>query len=297
MDRIEDLEAFLAIVENGNQAAAARHLQRSLQSIGRSLTSVERGVGVPLIKRTTRRSDPTEAGLAFYARVKPALAEIESARAEAADLTRALSGRLRVSAPVLFARSFVVPAICEFLTRFPGVEVDLKVSDRPVDLLEAGLDVAVRVRKLSGSTLKSRRLGELRIVVFGAKAYLEKHGRPRHPTDLSSHRCVVRMTDGKDERWPFRIDGRRQAVSVRGRFRTDDTNAIHLAVARGVGLGLTPLWQIRDLIERGVVEIVLQPFEVERMPIYAVLAPTKMQPAKVKLFVDLLSAQFKNSGL
>jgi DNA-binding transcriptional LysR family regulator len=297
MDRIDDLKAFLAIVEKGNQAAAARHLQRSLQSIGRSLTSVERSVGVPLIKRTTRRSHPTEAGLAFYARVKPALVEIESARAEAADLAREPSGRLRVSAPALFARAFVVPAICEFLTRFPGVEVDLKVSDRPVDLLEDGLDVAVRVRRLPGSTLKARRLGELRIVVFGAKTYLEKHGRPRHPVELSSHRCVVRTVDGKDEPWPFRIDGRRRAVQVRGRFRTDDTNAIHLAVARGLGLGLTPLWQIRDLVERGVVEVVLQPFEVDRMPIYAVLSPTRMQPAKFKLFVDLLSTQVRSSGL
>jgi DNA-binding transcriptional LysR family regulator len=102
----------------------------SLQSVGRSLTSVERGVGVSLIKRTTRRSQPTEAGMAFYARVKPALAAIESARAEAADRARELSGRLRVSAPALFARAFVVPAICEFLARFPGVEVELKVSDR-----------------------------------------------------------------------------------------------------------------------------------------------------------------------
>lgn len=297
MDRIEDLEAFLAIVEKGNQAAAGRHLQRSLQSIGRSLTSLEHSVGVPLIKRTTRHSHPTEAGLAFYARVKPALAEIENARAEAADLTREFSGRLRVSAPVLLSRAFVVPAICELLTRFPGVEIDLKVSDRPADLLEEGLDVAVRVRTLPGSTLKARRLGELRIVVFGAKTYFEKHGRPRHPAELSRHRCVVRTIDGKDEPWPFRIDGRRQAIHVHGRLRTDDTYAIHLAVARGLGLGLTPLWQIRDLVDRGAVEVVLQPFEIDRIPIYAVLPPTKIQPAKVKLFVDLLSAQFKSSGL
>ena len=297
MDRIEDLEAFLAIIERGNQAAAGRHLHRSLQSIGRSLTSVERSVGVPLIKRTTRRSHPTEAGLAFYARVKPALAEIENARAEAADLVREPSGRLRVSAPALYARAFVVPAICDFLTRFPGVEVELKVSDRPVDLLEEGLDVAVRVRRLPGSTLKARRLGELRVVVFGAKTYLEKHGRPRHPAELANHRCVVRTVDDQDEPWLFRVDGRRETVSVRGRFRTDDTNAIHLAVARGLGLGVTPLWQIRDLVERGVVEVVLQPFESDRTPIYAVLSPTRMQPAKVKLFVDLLSMQLKSFGL
>jgi DNA-binding transcriptional LysR family regulator len=297
MDRIGDLEAFLAIVDKGSLTAAARHLQRSVQSISRSLATLETSVGVALIKRTTRQSHPTEAGLAFYARVKPAIAEIDDARAQAADVGRALSGRLRVGAPAQFARTFVVPAVCDFLTRFPRVEVDLKASDKPVDLLDEGLDVAVRIRRLPDSTLKARRLGELRLVVFAAKTYLERHGRPRHPAELSRHPCIVRAVDGTDEPWPFCIDGQPQAVRVRGRFRTDDTTAIHAAVARGLGIGFGPLWQIRELVDRGVVEVVLQEFEAERLPIHAVLPPTRTQPAKARLFVDLLAAQLRGSGL
>lgn len=297
MSRMDDLEAFLAIVEKGSQTAAARHLDRTLQSIGRSLTSLEKSVGVALIKRTTRQSHPTEAGLAFYARLKPAVAEIDNAREEAADLARKLTGRLRIGAPALFARAFVVPAVCEFVARFPHVEVELQTSDRPVDLLGEDLDIAVRVRQLPDSTLKARRLGELRRVAFGARSYLQKQGRPLHPDDLSRHRCIVRSVDGKDEPWAFTIDGQPRSVRVQGCFRTNDTTAIHAAVARGLGLGYAPLWQIHDQVERGILQVVLEEFEAETMPIYAVLPPTRTQTAKVRRFVDLLASQIKDARI
>ena len=148
MDRMGDLAAFLAIVEKGGQTAAARQLRRSLQSINRSLTAVERSVGVELISRTTRQSSPTEAGLAFYRRVKPALTEINDAKLEAASRRAETSGLLRIGAPVLFAPAYVAPVVCEFLERHPLVEIELKVSDRQVDLLEHGLDLAVRIREM-----------------------------------------------------------------------------------------------------------------------------------------------------
>lgn len=297
MNRIDDLEAFLAIVEKGSQTAAAHHLKRTVQSIGRSLASLESNVGVALIKRTTRQSHPTEAGLAFYARIKPAIVEIENARDEVSDLGRKLSGRLSVGAPRLFARAFVVPAICDFLTRFPRIDIVLRVTDRQVDLLDEGLDVAVRIRTLPDSSLKVRQLGEVRLVAFGAKAYLQRCGRPLHPSELSHHNCVVRTVDGRDEPWVFRIDGHPHAIRVEGRFRSDDTTAIHAAVARGLGIGFAPLWQIQDMIDRGIVEVVLPEFEADKLPIYAVLPPTRTQPAKAARFVDLLAAQVKASRL
>ena len=293
----DDLEVFLAIVEKGSQSAAARHLQRSLQSVGRSLASLEAGVGVPLIRRTTRKSHPTEAGLAFYSRVKPAVVEIHEARKEAVGFVRELSGRLRVASPALFARAFVMPTVNEFLTRFPRVEVELKSSDRQADLLDEELDIAIRIRQLPDSTLKARRLGELRIVAFGARTYFDRRGRPRHPFELSGHDCIVRTIDARGEPWPFRIDGKPQAVRVRGRFRTDDSSAILAAVAQGFGIGFGPFWQVRELLDSGTVEVVLQDFETDRMPIHAVLPPTRTQPAKVRLFMDLLAARLRKAGL
>ncbi len=293
MDRLGDIEAFLAIVEHGSQTAAARHLQRSLQSINRSLTALEQSVGVDLIQRSTRRSQPTEAGLAFYRRLKPAFMEIIEARAEAASKRTEPSGLLKIAAPVLFAPAYVVPAICDFMERYPQIEVDLKVSDARANLLEEGLDLAIWIGDLPDSDLKVRRLGDLRVVVFGAPAYFARHGRPEHPDELAKHRCVIRLVEARDEAWPLRIDGRVRPVRVGGRFRTNGTAALHAAVACGMGLGLTPLWQIHGLVERGEVEIILAEFEPDRIPIYAVLQPTKIPQTKVQLFADFLGAQLK----
>jgi DNA-binding transcriptional LysR family regulator len=296
MDRMDDLSAFLAIMEKGSQTAAARHLRRSLQSINRSLTALERGMGVELISRTTRQSNPTEAGLAFYRRIKPALMEINDAKLEAATRRAEPSGLMRIGAPVLFAPAYVAPVVCDFLTRNPQIEIELKVSDRQVDLLEQGLDLAVRIRDMPDSKLKVRRIGELRVVVFGAPAYFAKHGRPRHPEELAQHHCVVRITDDPDtERWRFRVGGRHKSVGVRGRFRTDSTAAAHAAVAGGLGIGLAPLWQIRGLVDDGVVEVILEDFETGKTPIHAVWPPTRIPLAGTQLFTEFLAARLKSA--
>ena len=297
MDRLDDIEAFIAIVEKGSQTAAARHLRRSLQSISRSLATLERSVAVDLIRRTTRRSHPTEAGLAFYRRVKPALMEIMDARLEAASQQAELTGLLRVGGPVMFAAAHMVPVIADLVARHPRIEIELKVSDQEVDLVAERLDLAVRIREMRDSALKARRLAELRVVVFGAPSYFAKRGRPEHPDDLAQHECVVRLTEGDTETWPFRIGGRRRPVRVTGCFRSDSIAATNAAVARGVGIGFAPLWQVRELVDRGELEIILEDFEVARIPIYAVWLPTKLPLTKAQLFADSLMAHLKRERL
>lgn len=186
---MEDIEAFLAVVEAGGQTAAAHRLGRSLSAVNRSLTALERSVGVELVRRTTRRSFATEAGLAFYRRVKPAYTEISEARLEATNRRVEPAGLLRIAAPVQFAAAYVVPAIADFMQRYRRIEVDMKASDRPVDVVGEGFDLAVRIRELSDSSLKARRLGELRTVVYGAPDYFARHGRPNRPDDLMHHQC------------------------------------------------------------------------------------------------------------
>jgi DNA-binding transcriptional LysR family regulator len=297
MPRIDDLEAFVAIIEEGGQSAAARHLRRSLQSISRSLSAVEQDLAVELVRRTTRHSEPTEAGHAFYRRLKPALAEISEARLEAASQQAEPAGLLKIAAPVAFAAAYVVPAIHEYITRYPRTEVELQASDAPADFFAHGLDLAVRIRELPDSAMQARKLGEIRVVVFGSPAYFDRHGRPSSPDDLAHHQCIVRVLADGDETWPFRINGRRRLVSVRGRLRTDSAPAIHAAVAAGSGIGLTPLWQIRDLVDRGAVELVLEDFEATRFPINAVWPATRRLSLKARRFVDLLAARLQHERL
>lgn len=297
MDRLEDIEAFLAIVERGSLTAAAHDLRRSPQSISRSLTTLERSVAVHLVRRTTRRSHPTEAGLAFYRRVKPALMAIRDARLEAASQQAELTGLLRVGGPAMFAAVHIVPVISDLVERHPRLEIELKVSDREVDLVTERLDIAVRIREMRDSTLKARRLGELRTVVFGAPSYFARHGRPGHPDELARHACVVRLTEASAETWPFRIAGRRRLIKVNGRLRSDSIAATNAAVACGAGIGFAPLWLVRDLVSRGEVEIVLEEFEIAKVPVHAVWLPTTLPLAKAQLFTDFLTARLKRERL
>ncbi|HET8727790.1 MAG TPA: LysR family transcriptional regulator [Alphaproteobacteria bacterium] len=288
MERLGDLEAFLAVVEKGSLTAAARHLGRSLQSISRSLATLEAGMGVELIRRTTRQSAPTDIGLAFYQRVKPAFGEIQEAKLEASNRRAEPAGLLRIGGPVFFSPAYLVPIIAAFMDRYPRIEVDLKLSDRFVDLGVENLDLVVRIGELPDSELKARRFGDLRRVFFGAPAYFRQHGRPEHPDDLARHQCIVRATDGTAAAWPFRLDGKSGSVNVSGRFRADGTAAVYSAVALGLGIGFTPLWQIRHLVDQGTVELILVDYEPPRIPIHAVWHGSKAPLAKARLFIEFL---------
>src|SRR5262245_32055037 len=230
---MEDLETFLAVIESGSQTAAARRLGRSLQSVNRSLLALEKSVGVELVRRTTRKSFATEAGLAFYRRVKPAVAEIADAREEAASRRIEPSGLLRIAASLQFGAAYVAPVIADFIARYPRIEADLRCSDRPVDLVGGQFDLAIRIRELQDSSLKARRLGQLRVVTFAAPSYLDRHGRPRHPDDLVHHKCILQGAS-EAEAWRFRIAGRVRMVTVSGAFRTDNVAAAHAAACGGL---------------------------------------------------------------
>jgi DNA-binding transcriptional LysR family regulator len=295
---VEDIEVFVAVIETGSQTAAARRLGRSLQAVNRSLAALEQSVGVELVRRTTRKSFATEAGLAFYRRVKPAVAEIAEARLEAASRRVEPSGLLRIAAPVLFGSTYVVPAIAEFMARYPRIEADLKVSDRAIHVVGGGFDLAVRIRELPDSSLKTRRLGEIRTVVYASPDYFARHGRPRHPDDLVRHRCILRSSsEGEIESWRFRISGRVRTIRLSGSFSTDNTSVAQAAACHGLGIGYGPFWQIRDHLDRGALKIVLEDFEAPRMPVHAVFPPSGMPPAKTRLFAELLAERMKRERL
>jgi DNA-binding transcriptional LysR family regulator len=293
VERLDDLEAFVAVVEKGSQAAASRHLRRPLQSLNRSLIALERSVGVELVKRTTRRSEPTEAGKLFYERIKPAVAEILEARNEAASIRAEVSGPLKIGAPVLFASSYVAPIIGRFLKLYPKVEIELKASDDQVDLVAEGLDLAVRIGESVDDQLTARRLQALRVVTCGAPSYLAQHGIPKHPDELENHHCVLRAGTGPSDKWPFRIGGKLHKVRVSGRFHSNSAAAIRAAASEGVGLAQLPLWQIRELVEEGALAVVLQEFETEGMPIQLVWPPTKAPLERMRRFTDFLANGLK----
>jgi DNA-binding transcriptional LysR family regulator len=297
VDRIEDFQAFVAIVDKGSLTAAAKQLGRSLQSISRSLATLEGDLGVELIARTTRRSAATEAGLAFYRRVGAALSEIEAAKLETSNRRSEPVGLLRITCSTVFAPLYVVPAVCAFLQSHPKIDIDLDMSDGYVDLISQGFDLAIRIGELPDSSLKARRLADLRRVVFAAPDYFAKHGRPKVPGDLAGHQCLVRTSARDSDAWPFLVGGRLKAVKVAGRFRSSGALAVNEAAVQGLGIANAPLWQVRALVDRGVVELVLTRFEPPRVPVHAVWPATRLLPAKTQLFLNYLAARLKAERL
>ncbi len=292
MSRIQDLEAFAGIVDHGSLTAAARALGRPLQSVSRSLAAVEASVGVELIRRNTRSAVPTDTGLAFYHRIKPALESIQEAKEEAASQRLEPSGVLRIGAPVLFAPEFLMPIVAQYMRQYPKVRVELHTSDAFVDLATAGIDVMVRIGDLPDSSLRAKRLGALRRVVFGAPAYFARHGTPAHPAELASHQCLVRTVGGRKGEWLFQIDGKARAIKVSGDFRADAMTAIYAGARLGLGLGYSPYWQIQHWIQDGSLALALEAFEPPPVPVHALWVGAN-PPRKVRSLVEMLRQQLQ----
>lgn len=292
MASLDDYRVFVAVVEQGNLSAAARYLHRSLQAVSRALQSLERELGVELIQRTTRRAQPTAAGQAFHSRIRTVLADIDLARSELAEHGGRIDGLLRIGGSTQFSPSYLVPVVAAFIERYPDVQVELVVADHRSDLQKEKLDTAVRLGDLPDSRLHARQLGTLRQVTIGAPGYFARHGRPRTPTELRRHACVVRRSADLAQRWSYQRGNRRQQVEVRGRFSADNAAACNAAVAAGLGIGVAALWQVRGLIDQGRVETVLDDWQLPAQPVYIVWPPGRQLPARTRAFIDFVAARW-----
>ena len=288
MATLDHYRAFVATIEAGSLTAAAHRLDCSLQTVSRSLISLETELGVELVRRTTRRLQATAAGIIFHERIKGALREIDEARSEVLRERSEIFGLFRVGASVQFAPRYVVPSTTAFVERYPDVEIDLVLSDKIVDLLEHRLDVVVRIGEPHSSSLKSRLLARLRRVVVAAPRYLARHGYPSTLSDLKSHSCVVRTFGPEGDLWPVADGGSIVRVPVRGNFRCNDAAAANAAVLQGAGIGLAPLWQVRSEIDQGLLELLLPDHEPPPVPVYALWQENSTTPARTRAFVDML---------
>lgn len=297
MATIEQYRAFVATIEAGSLTTAAQRLDCSLQTVSRSLISLEAELGVELVRRTTRRLQATAAGIGFYERIKAALVEIDDARREVLRGTSEIFGLFRVGASVQFAPRYIVPTTTAFIEHYPDVEIDLVLSDTIADLLEHKLDVVVRIGEPQSSSLKSRLLAKLRRVVVASPRYLARHGYPSKLTDLTEHSCVVRTFGPEGDLWPMTDGGRLVRVPVKGRFRCNDAAAANAGVLQGAGIGLAPLWQVRSDIDQGLLELLLPEHEPPPVPVHALWLENSVTPARTRAFVDMLKQRMSGERI
>jgi DNA-binding transcriptional LysR family regulator len=243
MDRVDELAIFVRIVEEGSLVRAARRLRRSPPAVTRALASLEDRIGSRLVDRTTRRLAPTEAGLAFLERARSVLGEYEAAMAGTADTP--MRGSLRIAAPVQFGRRHVAPIATKFLDRFAGIEIELLLGDRYVDLIEEAVDVAVRIGRLSDSSLIARPVGEVRRLWVASPGYLKKRGVPRTPVDLVGHEVIRTVSLGASD-WAFAGIRKSRPVRLAGRLRVDDVETRLRAACTGRGIAQLLSYQVAD---------------------------------------------------
>lgn len=291
-----DYRSFVAVVERGSLTAAARQLGRSLQAVSRSLQLLEQELGVELVARTTRRSRPTEPGQSFYRQLKATLADLDLAREQVMQDGAGIAGRIRVAASSRFGVVYVLPVLAAFMERHPAIDVELSLEDRYVDLLSEGFDLAVQFGFLENSTLRTRRLGLIRRVIFAAPRYLDRRGRPQTPDDLKDHDCVTRFSHHSSDSWAFGVGEAAREVPVKGRFRSDTAPARIEAVVTGLGIGQAPLYQIRPYLDDGRLEMLLSDYESAPIPLQMVWLPGIL-PARVRLLIDFIAARLPLAGL
>jgi DNA-binding transcriptional LysR family regulator len=288
MDRIDAMQAFVAVADLQGFAPAARKLGLSPSGVTRLIAALEDRLGARLLQRTTRQVALTDVGARYLERVRRILADVEEAEGSAqAERTRP-SGRLVVSAPIGFGRLHVSPVMSTYLKRYPEVFGELRLSDRMINLVEDGVDLAIRIGHLADSSLVARHVGEMRRIVVASSSYLKRYGEPRTPQAIASHETIQfgAMTASPD--WSFVEIGREVRVACTPRFTTNSADAAIQYAAQGGGLTRVLAYQAADAIRGGRLRIVLQEFEQPPLPIHIVYPTSRLLSAKVRTFVDLV---------
>jgi DNA-binding transcriptional LysR family regulator len=286
MDKLRAMAIFVRIVDEGSLTAAADALGMSVPSVVRALAALERALGARLLNRTTRRSSLSDEGREYYERCKRVLAEVEAADASLSARRTEPRGRLRVTAPVMYGRLHLAPVVAEFLAKHPHMEIELLLLDRVVDLIEEGIDVALRIAHLPDSTLVALPVGETRRVVCAAASYLKRAGTPSVPADLAAHRCIVFSGLSRGNDWSF--GGKRATqVTVRPVLRTNQFDVAIDACLRGFGCGQFLCYQVAALVDAGKLKRVLGDFEPEPVPIHLVYPHGRHVSANLRAFLDM----------
>jgi DNA-binding transcriptional LysR family regulator len=288
MDRIDAMQAFVAVADLHGFAPAARKLRLSPSAVTRLIAALEERLGARLLQRTTRSVTLTDAGGRYLERARRILADVEEAELAAEGERTRPSGRLVVSAPVGFGRLHVSPVMSAYLKRYPDVSAELRLEDRVVSLVEDGVDLAVRIGHLADSSLVARQVGEMRRIVVASPAYLKRHGEPKAPEAIASHQTVQFGASAITAEWRFVEAGREFRVNITPRFSTNSADAAIQYAEQGGGLTRVLAYQAADAVRRGRLKIVLQKFEQPPLPIHVVYPTSRLLSAKVRAFIDLV---------
>ena len=298
MDRLYLMSVFVAVVEAESFAGAGRRLSMSPPAVTRAISMLEENLGVRLLTRTTRVVRLTEAGTRYFEDSRRIMAEVDEADESAAGISATPRGQLYVTAPVLFGKIFIIPAILEYLERYPAINVSALFLDRVVSLVEEGIDIAIRIGELPDSSLRATKVGMVRRVMVASPQYLQQHGTPQHPRELKSHRIVAATGITSIPEWKFYENGKLISIRMTPRLTVTTNEGAIEAVQAGWGVARLLSYQVASHIKRGELKTVLSEFEPPALPVHVVHLDGRRPTAKVRAFVDLIVQRLRaDTGL
>ena len=294
MDHLDAIRLFARVVETGGFSRAGKIEGIAQSTVSKQIAALETRLGVPLIRRSSRGLSVTERGREFYAFAIGMLADLDAAEARLRLSQAEPEGRIRVACPPVFASDLIVPGLATFLALYSNVTIDLEVSERYVNLVEDGVDVAIRIGDLADSSLLARQIGSVEAVVVATPAYLERHGLPRTPADLEHHSCLPFLFQGGSKTWKFRQPEGEIEIAPSARLRSNDAESVRAAVFAGLGMAQGPSWMFADEIASGALVSVLASYRPRLFPVHAVSSESRRMTGAIKVFVDFIAGLIKD---
>lgn len=294
MNKLQAMEVFVQVVDAGGFTKAADNMKLPKATVSTLVQGLEQALAIKLLHRTTRQISVTTDGAAYYERCVRILSDVKEAEEALSHNRVNPGGRLRVDVSTGLANNMIIPALSAFFERYPDIQLEMGCSDRPVDLIEEGVDVAIRGGTLPDSGLIARRLGFIDFVTCASPAYLKKFGRPSHPNELAQHRCINYFSPktGKVMDWDFMRDGETIALAAPANLAVNDSTAYTSAGIAGLGILMMPNYMTGKLIDSGLLERVLPEWTTSPLPIHAVYPQNRHLSAKVRVFVEWVADLF-----
>lgn len=294
MDTLTCIKAFIAVTEEEGFSAAGRKLGWSKHLVSKYVAQLEADLSVRLLHRTTRKVSLTTLGRAYYERSKPLLEEFQVLQQSVQDSHSQPRGELSITAPVTFAELHLMRPLSGFMTRYPDVQINMQLADRYVDIVEEGIDVAIRIGELADSSLIAKKMADIDLLICASPEYLERHPMPETPEQLADHNCLIDSNLRSGERWPVAgYEG--GMITVNGNIRVNSATAVHQMVIAGHGLGLLPGFVVGTDIENGRLHQVLSEYTPHKVGVYAVYSHRRHLSAKVRLFIDFISEYYSET--
>ncbi len=291
MDRIDCLRTFVRAMEGGSFSVAAKELGIGQPAVSKRIALLEEEFGSQLFMRTTRKLTPTREAHRIYDIARELLSTFERARASVKETPAKPSGTLRISVPSSFGRHYVLPIVREYVRECPDVKVDLRFTERTVNLVEEGIELALRIGQLESSSLVARRIGTVRRHLVATPAYLRERSTPQTPDDLKQHQCIAYSRLAPANKWTFESEHGRHVVTIAGSVIVDDADAMREAVLQHLGIAIMPAWNAARSIQRGQMVALLPDYSVSSMPLHAVYPETHWMSPRVRSFLDFVVAR------